>query len=137
MYPNINACAHDRTATLIWSGVILIIVLLFLPETFPPILLKWKAKHLRDLTGDERYRGSIEVRQETFPVRLRRSLYRPFLLTFREPIVILVALYLTVIYIVLFTFLGMFIDLQEDNSATGHNNELCSTQHPSIMFDTC
>jgi len=32
-------------------------------------------------------------------------LYRPFLLTAREPIIILVALYLTVIYIVLFTFL--------------------------------
>lgn len=94
--------------TLMFSGVVLVIVVLFLPETFPPILLKWKAKHLRDLTGDERYRGSIEVRQETFFVRLQRALYRPFLLTFREPIIILVALYLTIIYIILFTFLEGF-----------------------------
>lgn len=97
-----------------WSGVILVIVVLFLPETFPPILLKWKAKHLRELTGDQRYRGSIEVRQETFLVRLRRSLYRPFLLTFREPIIILIALYLTVIYIVLFTFLEGFTYIYQD-----------------------
>jgi hypothetical protein len=96
------------TVTLITSGVILVIVVLFQPETFPPILLKWKAKHLRDLTGDDRYRGSIEVRQETFLIRLRRALYRPFLLTSREPIIMLLALYLTVIYIVLFTFLEGF-----------------------------
>jgi MFS family permease len=95
-------------ATLIWSGLILIIVVLFLPETFPPILLKWKAQHLRTLTGDDRYRGSIEVRRETFFVRLRRALYRPFLLTSREPIIMLIALYLTVVYIVLFTFLEGF-----------------------------
>ena len=38
--------------------------------------------------------------------RLGRSLYRPFLLTFREPIIILIALYLTIFYIILFTFLN-------------------------------
>ena len=109
-----RTCTDVLTATLIWSGVILIFVVLFLPETFPPILLYWKAKHLRELTGDQRYRGSIEIRQEVFFVRLRRSLYRPFLLTFREPIVILVALYLTVIYIVLFTFLEGFTFIYQD-----------------------
>ena len=36
---------------------------------------------------------------------MKRALYRPFLLTAREPIIVLVALYLTVIYIILFTFL--------------------------------
>ena len=30
--------------TLIFSGLVLILVILFQPETFPPILLKWKAK---------------------------------------------------------------------------------------------
>lgn len=91
--------------TLIISGLVLSIVVLFLPETFPPILLKWKAEHLRTLTGDERYRSEIEIRSETFTHRLGRALYRPILLTIREPIVIMIALYLTVIYIVLFTFL--------------------------------
>jgi hypothetical protein len=84
------------------------------PETFPPILLKWKAAHLREITGDDRYRGAIEVRQESLAIRLRRALYRPFLLTSREPIVILVALYLTVIYIVLFTFLDGYTYIFEE-----------------------
>ncbi|KAK4989620.1 hypothetical protein LTR50_003087 [Elasticomyces elasticus] len=91
--------------TLIITGLILTILLLFQPETYPPVLLKWKAKHLRAITGDERYRAEVEIREETFVHRLRRALYRPFLLTVREPIIMLVTLYLTVIYIIVFTFL--------------------------------
>ncbi|KAK5134701.1 hypothetical protein LTR08_006216 [Meristemomyces frigidus] len=91
--------------TLIASALVLALVVLFQPETYPPILLKWKAKHLRELTGDQRYKAEIEVREQTFAHRLKRALYRPLLLTSREPIIILIALYLSVIYIVLFTFL--------------------------------
>jgi multidrug resistance protein len=85
--------------TLIISGLITILVFFFQPETYPPVLLKWKAQHLRELTGDDRYRAEIEIREESFWHRLKRALYRPFLLTFREPIIILIALYLSVVYI--------------------------------------
>ena len=61
---------------------------------------------MRKLTGDDRYKGEVEIRDVSFLKRLTRALYRPFLLTFSEPIIILVALYLTVIYIILFTFLN-------------------------------
>ena len=91
--------------TLIISGLILSFVVFLQPETYAPVLLKWKAAHLREITGDDRYRAEVEIRAETFLRRLRRALYRPFLLTATEPIIILVALYLTVIYIILFTFL--------------------------------
>jgi len=91
--------------TLIISGAILFIIILFQPETFAPILLKWKASHLRQLTGDDRYVAEVEIRAEGFWTRLLHALYRPFLLTVKEPIVILFALYLTVVYIILFTFL--------------------------------
>ncbi|TVY81063.1 putative efflux pump kojT [Lachnellula suecica] len=91
--------------TLIISGLILTLVLLFQPETFAPILLKWKAAHLRKITGDERFVAPNEIRADTFWRRLLHALYRPFLLTVQEPIVVLFALYLTVVYIILFTFL--------------------------------
>ena len=91
--------------TLIISGLVLCLVVLFQPETYAPILLKWKAAHLREITGDLRYRAEVEIREESFIRRLRVALYRPFLLTFSEPIIMLIALYLTVIYIILFTFL--------------------------------
>jgi multidrug resistance protein len=91
--------------TLIISGAILIMIILFQPETFAPILLYWKAKHLRRITGDDRYVAEVEIRADPFWKRLLHALYRPFILTAREPIVILFALYLTVVYIILFTFL--------------------------------
>ena len=92
--------------TLIISGLVLFLVFFFQPETYAPILLKWKAAHLRELTGDDRYRAEVEIRDSTFLSRLGHALYRPFVLTFSEPIIILIALYLTVIYIILFTFLN-------------------------------
>lgn len=91
--------------TLLASGVILGIVVLNQPETYAPVLLGWKAKQLRKITGDERYRGAIEIRKTPLVVRLRRALYRPFLMFIQEPILILFGLYLTMVYIVLFTFL--------------------------------
>ncbi|CAD0095794.1 unnamed protein product [Aureobasidium vineae] len=65
----------------------------------------WKAAHLRAITNDERYRAEVEVRMDPFLTRLGRACYRPFLLTATEPIIILIALYLTIVYIILFTFL--------------------------------
>lgn len=91
--------------TLIMSGLILTLIVFFQPETYPPVLLYWKAKHMREIIGDGRYVAEIEIRGESFWQRLRIAMYRPFLLTAREPIIMLIALYLTVIYIVLFTFL--------------------------------
>ncbi len=92
--------------TLIISGLVLFLVIFLQPESYAPILLKWKATHLRQLTGDDRYKAEIEIRDVSFLQRLGTALYRPFVLTFSEPIIILIALYLTVIYIILFTFLN-------------------------------
>jgi MFS family permease len=91
--------------TLIISTLVLTAVVLFQPETFAPILLKWKAAHLRRITGDERFVAEVEIRADPFRKRLLTALYRPFILIAREPIVMLFSLYLAVIYIILFTFL--------------------------------
>lgn len=91
--------------TLIISGLVFGLVVLFQPETYPNTLLKWRAEHLRRVTGDCRYRAQIEVRSEGLGTRLTKALYRPFILTFQEPIILLIATYLTIIYIILFTFL--------------------------------
>ena len=84
----------------------MLLVVLFQSETYPPVLLGWKAKKLRQLTGDERYQAAIEIRNVAFTKRLKHALYRPFLLTTTEPIVALLALYLAVIYVMLVTFLN-------------------------------
>lgn len=91
--------------TLILSALVLALVVFLQPETYAPILLKWKATHLRSLTGEPRYKSPVEIRETTLGSRILQALYRPFILSAQELIIILIALYLTVVYIVLFTFL--------------------------------
>lgn len=91
--------------SLIGTGITFTAVFFFMPETFSGTLLTWKAKHLRSLTGDHRYASPLEVTEETFRAKMQRALSRPFILAFQEPIIILISFYLTVVYIILFTFL--------------------------------
>lgn len=100
--------------TLITAGLVLSLIVLFQPETNPLVLLSWKAHHLRQLTDDDRYRAQMEITKSTLWYRLRISLSRPFILTANELIIILMALYLTTIYIVLFTFLTGYTFLFSD-----------------------
>ncbi|KAJ4421730.1 hypothetical protein N0V82_003574 [Gnomoniopsis sp. IMI 355080] len=89
---------------LLAAGVIMVLLLLLMPETYAPLLLRWKAEHLRRLTGDERYRSELEVVEATLGSRLQTSMTRPFRMA-SEPIILAMTLYLSVVYIVLFTFL--------------------------------
>lgn len=89
---------------LLAAGVIMVLLLLMMPETYAPLLLRWKAEHLRRITGDERYRSQLEVVEATLGSRLRTSMTRPFQMA-TEPIILAMTLYLSVVYIVLFTFL--------------------------------
>ncbi|KKY33281.1 putative major facilitator superfamily transporter [Diaporthe ampelina] len=89
---------------LILSGLVVCLVSLLMPETYPPLLLRWKAKHLRSVTADGRFRSEHEIVRATLFSRLRVSMTRPFLM-FTEPIILAMTVYLSVVYIVLFTFL--------------------------------
>jgi MFS family permease len=89
---------------LIAAGLVLLVVLLFMPETYGPLLLQWKAAHYRKMTGDDRFLSEHEIVDATLFTRLKVSITRPFrMLT--EPIIMVMTLYITVVYIVLFTFL--------------------------------
>lgn len=89
---------------LILGAIVTVIIVLAQPETYAPLLLSWKAEHFRQQTGDDRYRSPLEVRRTSFMTRLKIALYRPFVMIWTEPIILLMALYLTILYIVLFTF---------------------------------
>ncbi|KAL1306825.1 hypothetical protein AAFC00_005481 [Neodothiora populina] len=89
---------------LIFAGAITSVIILGQPETFAPLLLSWKAHHFRKITGDDRFRSPLEVRKTSLWSRLKIAVYRPFVMIWTEPIILLMALYLTILYIVLFTF---------------------------------
>ncbi|RAL12551.1 MFS transporter [Aspergillus homomorphus CBS 101889] len=89
---------------LILAGFIFALILLFQPETYGPLLLKWKARHLRNITRDPRYKSAMDLQKTALLSRISHACIRQFSLTIHEPIILLISLYMTVIYIVLFTF---------------------------------
>lgn len=90
--------------TLIFSSLILVLVLFLMPETYGPLLLQWKASHLRRITCDPRFLSEHEIVDATLFSRLKVSMTRPFLML-TEPIIMAMTLYISILYIVLFTFL--------------------------------
>lgn len=88
------------------GAAILVAVVFLQPETYSHLLLKWRAAALRKETCDDRYKALSELRCESLSGQLLGALYRPFLWSYSELIIILMSLYLVTLYIVLFTFLA-------------------------------
>lgn len=92
--------------TLFISGFAFIVAFFLLPETYLPVLLDWKAAHLRRVTGDNRYMSEHAL-AAPFIKRLKAALPMSarFLL---EPVIAVLGLYLLLLYILRFTFLSGF-----------------------------
>lgn len=89
---------------LITDGLVIALVVASMSETLASRLLLYKAQHLRTLTGDPRFKTAHEANGHSLSEVLKINFTRPFVLAL-EPIVVLFTLYLSVVYIVLFTFL--------------------------------
>ena len=90
---------------LLLSAFATTLIFFFAPETNAAIIQSWKARHLRRLTGNPVYRAALAVKSERLGSRLLNSAYRPFGMLVHEITIVLFTLYLTVLYIVTFTFL--------------------------------
>lgn len=105
---------------LIWSGVMLALVALLVPETYHPVLLRNKARRIRKDTGDERWRAPIEVMGRSIAQTIIRSIYRPFLLLALEPMCLNLCVFSAILLGVLYLFFGAFNIVFTNN----HNFEL-------------
>jgi MFS family permease len=90
--------------TLCIAGGLLVVMLLFLPETYAPIILEWKAKAMRDATRNPRYKGPLDGKQSSLVRKIAEALYRPILILLTEPIISVLTAYLTFVYMVSFSF---------------------------------
>ncbi|OCF33943.1 hypothetical protein I316_04289 [Kwoniella heveanensis BCC8398] len=90
----------------IMSGVCLSGLCIWLPETSPDTILLRRAQGLRLATGDHRYRSHSEVVQASMSTReiFTESLVRPLSMTFTEPIIIAINMYVGIIYAILYSF---------------------------------
>ncbi|KAF4181852.1 hypothetical protein CNMCM8694_000788 [Aspergillus lentulus] len=91
----------------IFIGVIGIIGVIFVPETYGPVLLIRRANQLSKANGKV-YISVLEKNQgkkkpsEVF----QRALIRPWVLLFREPIVLVASLYMAIIYGTVYMFMS-------------------------------
>lgn len=110
---------------LIADALVMALILATTRETLAPQLLMYKAGHFRKLTGDDRFKTAAEAVGHSFAGVLQKNFTRPFVLAV-EPIVLLFTLYLTVVYIVLFTFLdGYTYIFQETYGINQGLSNLC------------
>lgn len=80
--------------TVIFTGLLWILGIIFVPETYTPYLLIQRAKKLSSMTGQV-YRSKLEVGKPHKAVgpTLRTAVARPWVILFFEPIVLLLSIY--------------------------------------------
>ena len=92
----------------IFISVIFLIGIFFLPETYSPVLLRWRAAKLSKATGqvyEPRMDQGKDVRIKTL---FKHALSRPWQLLFLEPIVLLLSIYMGLIYATLYSLFSAF-----------------------------
>lgn len=91
------------------GGVVWIITTLTTSETYAPFILQGRAKALYQIRGSV-YVSRIDAGKplKTFSQELSVSLTRPWILLFREPIVLLTSLYVSIVYGTLYMFFAGF-----------------------------
>ncbi len=93
----------------IFTGTLCIIGSLTIPETYTPVILRRRAEKLCKLTGKV-YKSKLEVEKgkKSAGKVLKVALSRPWVLLFREPIVLLLSIYMAIIYGTLYMMFGAF-----------------------------
>jgi hypothetical protein len=91
------------------TGVLWIVGSLLIPETYPPVLLRKRAAKMSEMTGKiYRSKGDVDQGPTTFAKVFKTSLLRPWILLFREPIVLLLSIYMAIIYGTLYMLFAAF-----------------------------
>ncbi|KAL6898490.1 major facilitator superfamily domain-containing protein [Trichoderma evansii] len=90
----------------IFIGVVWIAGSIFVPETYGPVILQKRAAKLSRETGNI-YTTAFQQRHSTLTPSdiFRKALMRPWVLLFREPIVLIAATYLAILYGTVYMFM--------------------------------
>lgn len=93
---------------LTWTGVLLISIVLFVPETYHPVLLRRKAEAIRKETGDQRWKAPIEKLNRSVAQTVLSSIYRPVLLLTLEPMCLCLCIFSAILLGIIYLFFGAF-----------------------------
>jgi MFS family permease len=89
---------------LILSGVIWLVITFTMAETYTPTLLARRAKKLRKEKNSDIYVTEQDLDARPMAEQIRLFLVRPLQLLFLEPIVLLMSLYMSILYGLLYMF---------------------------------
>ncbi|KAH0529208.1 hypothetical protein TsFJ059_003978 [Trichoderma semiorbis] len=107
----INYFTHWRWTyyvLLIWAGVMWVAIVVLVPETYHPIILRNKARKMRKDTGDDRWLAPSEKTQKTVVQAVGTSLQRPFQLLIFEPMCLSLCIFTAILLGILYLFFGAF-----------------------------
>ena len=88
------------------DGFVQILGFCFLRETYAPTILGRKARKMRQDTGNQALHTKWETPRNSFPKTLKLALVRPFILLGTQPIIQVLAVYLTYLYGVVYLVLA-------------------------------
>ncbi|KAF5388919.1 hypothetical protein D9757_005139 [Collybiopsis confluens] len=95
---------------LIWlSSASFVFLMLFLPETYGPTILRKRAQRLRRLTGNQQLvsQGEKDTEDESVFAMFKEALYRPFALA-KEPVLMFANVYIGFIYAIFYLWFEAF-----------------------------
>jgi MFS transporter, DHA1 family, multidrug resistance protein len=95
----------------VWiASPVLILLLLFMPETSPSTILLHRAQRLRKLTGDARLQSQSEIDQRNMSAStiLSSALVKPIEIMMKDPAIFFVNVYTGYFYGVFYTFFEVF-----------------------------
>ena len=100
----------------IFTGPLWIIGSLIIPETYAPVLLKSRAAAMSKKTGKV-YKSTIErdCGKQSLGQSFKIALSRPWVLWFREPIVLLLSIYMAIIYGTIYMMFAAFPIVYQQN----------------------
>ncbi|ETS79849.1 hypothetical protein PFICI_07378 [Pestalotiopsis fici W106-1] len=99
-----------------FSGLFWIVGSFLVPETYSPVLLRKRAAKMSQMTGKvyvsqiDADRGRVTLGQS-----LKTALSRPWILLFREPIVLLLSIYMAIIYGTLYMLFAAYPIVYQQN----------------------
>ncbi|KAL8809569.1 MAG: hypothetical protein Q9223_007907 [Gallowayella weberi] len=96
---------------IVWiSAPVLILMLLFVPETSTPNILLRRASRLRKLTGDNRLMAQSEIAQKNLKPSAVAidALIKPLEITLKDPAIAFVNIYSSIVYAIYYSFFEVF-----------------------------
>ncbi|KAI1102655.1 polyamine transporter 1 [Jackrogersella minutella] len=92
-----------------FTGILWIVGTLFIPETYAPILLRRRSEKLSATTGKV-YISKLDAGKpkKTVGQEFKIAMSRPWILLFREPIVLLTSLFMAIVYGTLYMMFAAF-----------------------------